>query len=105
MLLTQATAHQVQEHEVRFALFTRNLWNVSITKDNLCILDPNEDIKILSHGKAADAKPQWILDATDIYLQQGNHNVIQVDWTDVAGLGEIVPIYKARDAGEYPNTI
>lgn len=94
-------SHQVQEHEIRFALFTRNLWNVSLTKDNLCLLDRNEDIKILTHGKADYAKPQWILDATDIYLQQGNPNVIQVDWTDVAGLGLITPIYKARDAGEY----
>lgn len=102
MLFTQAFAsHQVQEHEIKFSLFNKNVYNVSLTKDNLCeVVDPNEEVRILVHGRGYFPRPDWIPIVTETWRQLGNYNVIQVDWSDVSGLDGDVPIYKANEAGK-----
>lgn len=98
--LTLTSAYQVQEQEIKFSLFNKNVYNSSLTADSVCDVDPNEDIKVLVHGKGNSALPSWIPEMTENFLRLGNHNVIQVDWSAVSGLGDDLPIYKASDVGE-----
>lgn len=56
---------------------------------------------MLVHGKAGSANATWFSMVTETYLQQDDYNVIHVDWSDLAGQPDPIPIYKASDACKY----
>lgn len=98
VLFTYITAYQVKEHDIKYTLFNRYVTELPLTKNNLCYIDRNEDIKFLVHGKGNSSKPSWIPTTTEFYQQLGNSNIVQVDWTAISGLEGEWSLYKTNDA-------
>lgn len=46
--------------------------------------DPKNLVKFIIHGWFSNPNHEWIKNMTEAYLQQGNYNVIAVDWTEAA---------------------
>lgn len=90
---------------MKFTLYNRNVSGVLLNEETLCSINPNNEIKVLVHGKGSSPDPSWIADVTESYLQLGDYNVIQVDWSELSGQSDPTPIYKATDAGKLPSTI
>lgn len=68
-----------------YFLFNKEYYNVQIDQETLDYVDSSLPIVFLIHGWVADSNDSWVSDLTDVYLNQGNYNVITVDWSGPAG--------------------
>lgn len=98
LVAQNVVGYQVLENDIKFHLYNKNFSAVQLTTETLCNINPNEEVKILVHGKGASADPSWIYEVIETYLSLGDYNVIHVDWSSLSGQGNDIPIYKATDA-------
>lgn len=91
--------YQVQEDEITFYLYNNNVSDLKLTKDNLCAVDPNKHIHFVVHPRGSSRNNSYVIEATEIYLEIGDYNVIQVDWSRLAAQPDYVPRDGTSDAG------
>lgn len=75
---------------------------MQLTKDNICALDPESNVKILIHGRGpySNSSTYWVGELTNIYLSLDNYNVIHVDWTKLAAELNPIPLIHATNVGK-----
>lgn len=82
-----------------FYLYNREISDVKLTKDNLCELDPNKEIHFVVHGRGSSRNLSFVVEATETYLEIGDYNIIQVDWSRLAAQSDYIPRDGSSDAG------
>lgn len=94
--------YQVLEEDVKFYLYTREVSGLQLTKDNICEVNPANDVKILTHGRGpySNSSTYWVGELTNIYLSLDDYNIIHVDWTKLAAELNPIPIDHATNVGE-----
>lgn len=94
-------AYQVLEDDVKFYLYTREVSGLQLTKENICEVNPNYDVKVLTHGRGpySNSSTYWVGELTNIYLSLDNYNVIHVDWTKLAAEPNPIPLIHATSVG------
>lgn len=72
--------------DVNMYLFTRSypVNPVVLTLDNAALLNNGKPIKIVIHGWQNNGLMNWLNNTRLAYLQKGDFNVVQVDWSAIA---------------------
>lgn len=99
LVVTLVAGYQVEEDEITFYLYNSEISDLKLTKDNLCAVDPNKDIHLVAHGRGGNRNISFVTEATETYLQIGDYNVIQVDWSKLGAQPNYVPRDGSADAG------
>lgn len=99
LLLYITNGYQVQEDEITFYLYNKDISNLQLTKENLCELDPSKEIRFVVHPRGGSHTNPFVLEATELYLEIGDVNVIQVDWSRLASQPDYIPRDGTADAG------
>lgn len=88
--------NDVTEDQVTFFLYNRESYRngVQLTDDNLNLVNKTKPLHFLIHGWIASRNTSWFIEATDAYLNKGDYNVIQVDWSEPASQ----PVEDSRNA-------
>lgn len=99
LVLALAAGYQVEEDEITFYLYNSEVSDLKLTKDNLCAVDPNKDIHFVAHGRGGNRNISFVVEATEVYLEVGDYNVIQVDWSKLGAQPDYIPRDGSADAG------
>lgn len=93
----------VKPDEVNFFYFSNDANNTEIyTNDSsLGYVDVTLPIAVIVHGWEDDSNDTWVEVLTDLYVAQGEYNVITVDWAEPADSFYIVSVEDVRAVGEF----
>lgn len=69
--------------------------------DNLDIIDVDRPFFVLIHGWSVDSNVTWVIELTDDLLDQGDYNIITVDYTPIANLDYISAVADSPSIGKY----
>lgn len=97
--------YQVQEDEITFYLYKRNVEDLKLSKDNLCNVDSDKDVHFVVHARGVSRNTSFVGESTQIYLRTYDCNVIQVDWSRLAAQPGYIPRDGTSDAGKPSFTI
>lgn len=86
--------------DVKFFLSTREQNRTEINEDNLALVEAENPTFVLIHGWMAESNDTWIIEVTDELLEQGDYNVIAVDYTPIGQLGYVAAVVDSKAIGK-----
>lgn len=89
----------LQEGDVKFNLFTKDLNDTEVYENNSYIIDVLLPTLFIIHGWEVSSNASWVVDLTNAYLSTGSYNVITVDWSRIAYLLYPISAAEARNIG------
>lgn len=87
--------------DVIFYLSTNEYNRTLLDEDNLDTLDVDLPFFVLIHGWSTNSTVDWVIDLTAELLDQGDYNVIAVDYTPIAELDYISAVADSPAIGNY----
>lgn len=99
--LSQVRPNDVKNDDVTFFLSTRNNPSPTQISNNIKEVDVAKGTKILIHGWLESHNRTWYEKLTEEYLQNGDLNVIQVDWQRVARSSYVSSAQNCKLVGQY----
>lgn len=103
MLVVFAVSVQcsVSPDEVNFFYFSSDENNTQITADDgLEVVDVSLPIAFIIHGWEDDSNDTWVEDLTDLYVKNGEYNVITVDWAEPADMFYVASVEDVKSVGK-----
>lgn len=91
----------MQKDDVTYYLFNSESYNVQLNNNNLDLIDVSLPINFLVHGWSGDSNDSWIYELVDLYLENGDVNVITVDWSGPAGDFYPTSVKEVKEIGKY----
>lgn len=87
--------------DVKFYLSTKDQNRTELNYDNLDAVDVENPTVFLIHGWTKSCNDSWVCESTAELLQQGDCNVIAVDYTPISQLDYFSAIRDAKYVGKY----
>lgn len=87
--------------EVKFFLSTQYQNRTELTYDNLNAVNVENPIIVLIHGYSVGSNVTWVIELTELLLEQYDYNIIAVDYAPIAKLDYISAVVDARAVGKW----